>query len=96
MMRKKPVGKVKPAIKVASMGFEARRPGIPPRIERSKRAPMEMNMPPRKDLRTRSAQLSLALTIVDLVIRRPISKGVRPCRESIAQMMMQAIWDNRS
>jgi hypothetical protein len=38
----------------------------------------------------------LALTIVDLVIRRPISKGVRPCRESIAQMMMQAIWDNRS
>ena len=45
VMSTKPAGNVKPAMRVASPGFDARRPGLPARTMRLTRPPREMKTP---------------------------------------------------
>ncbi|SRR6266536_138144 len=74
-------GNVKTAMWVAREGLFSRRLTAPPATMRSKRPPMAMNTPPRKDLRQSPLHPSLALATPAPVMRHPICWGECPFLE---------------
>jgi len=65
MTRTKPTGNTKAASIVARPGLVERRPPAPPATMRSNMEPREMNMPPKMDLRIKSAHGRAALATPD-------------------------------